>query len=435
MIERYTLPDMGNLWSEENKFRTWLEVEIIVCEALAQQNKIPAHIPDEIRENAKIDIERIKSIEKSTRHDVVAFLRSIAEQVGDSSRFVHMGLTSSDIVDTAQSILMVRAAKSLIRDVQEIITVLERLAIAHKNTLMVGRTHGIHAEPITLGLKFLLWREEMIRNKKRLEAAQETIAYGKISGAVGTYAHLDPWVEAYVCERLGLKPAPVSSQILQRDRHAEYMAAIAVCGGTIDKIATEIRHLQRTEVRELEEPFAEDQTGSSAMPHKRNPVSCEQLSGLTRILRGNLLTALENMSLWHERDISHSSVERITIPDSAILLDYMLQKLSYILSKLHIYPERMKENLELTHGLIFSQRILLFLINKGLSREKAYDIVKRNAMTCWQTRKPLRDLLLADEEAKQIINVSELDSIMDYQAYLANIDYIYRSSDLGKTQR
>ncbi len=435
MIERYTLPDMGQLWSEENKFRTWLEVEIRVCEALAKKNKIPQDVPSTIRKKATIDVDLIKKIEKKTRHDVVAFLRSIAEQVGPAARYVHRGLTSSDVVDTALSVLMVRAAKSLIKDVHEVENTLERLAIQYKHTTMIGRTHGIHAEPVTLGLKMLNWRQEMIRNRKRLEHAREAVAVGKISGAVGTYAHIDPSIESYACHQLGLNPAHISSQILQRDRHAEFLSAIAICGATVEKIATEIRNLQRTEIREIEEPFAEGQTGSSAMPHKRNPVSCEQLSGLSRILRANLSAAMENVALWHERDISHSSVERIIIPDSTILLDYMLQKLSYILSRLHIYPDRMKENMEITHGLIFSQLILLHLIDKGVNRDEAYEIVKRNAMECWKSRKPLRDHLLADKEAASYITAEELDDVMNYERFLSNIDHIYRSCGLTKGDR
>lgn len=432
MIERYTLKEMGELWSEENKFRTWLEVEILACEALAKKNKIPADVPETIRKKAKIDVELIKKIEATTRHDVVAFLRSIAEQVGPVARYIHMGLTSSDVVDTALSVLMVQAAKLLIRDVQEVISILEKMAITHKNTIMMGRTHGVHAEPVTLGLKFLNWREEMIRNRQRLEKARETIAVGKISGAVGTYAHIDPSVEAYVCKRLGLKPAKISTQILQRDRHAEFLSAIAICGGTIEKIATEIRNLQRTEIREIEEPFAAEQTGSSAMPHKRNPVSCEQLCGLARVLRANLIPALENIALWHERDISHSSVERIIIPDSTILLNYMLKKLSYILSRLHIYPEKMQENLQITKGLIFSQSILLYLIDKGTTREKAYEIIKRNAMKCWQSKRPLKEILLEDKEASAFITPEELDRIMNYERFLTHIDYIYRNCGLSR---
>ncbi|MCD6384852.1 adenylosuccinate lyase, partial [Candidatus Sumerlaeota bacterium] len=413
-------------------FRTWLEVEILVCEALAKKNKIPPEVPETIRQKARIDVESIKKIEATTRHDVVAFLRSIAEQVGPVARYIHMGLTSSDVVDTALSALMLQSAKHLIRDVQEVISILEQMAITHKNTIMMGRTHGVHAEPVTLGLKFLNWREEMLRNRHRLDRARESIAVGKISGAVGTYAHIDPSIEVYVCKRLGLKPARISTQVLQRDRHAEFLSAIAICGSTVEKIATEIRNLQRTEIREIEEPFAVEQTGSSAMPHKRNPVSCEQLCGLARVLRANLFPALENISLWHERDISHSSVERIIIPDSTILLDYMSKKLSYILSRLHIYTEKMQENLQITKGLIFSQSILLYLIDKGASRETAYEIIKRNAMKCWQTRRPLRDILLADKEATRFITPEELDKIMNYEWFLTHIDYINRSCGLGR---
>ncbi len=430
MIERYTLQEMGKLWTEESKFKTWLDVEIAVCEAFVKKGKIPPDVPNTIKKKARIDIERIKHIEKETRHDVVAFLKSIAESVGPAARFIHMGLTSSDVVDTALSLLMVKASNLLIQDVQHLITILEDLAKAHKLSYMIGRTHGVHAEPITLGLKFLNWREEMLRNRERLKRARDIISVGKISGAVGTYAHADPTIENYVCKQLGLKPAKISSQILQRDRHAEYLAAIAICGASVEKIATEIRNLQRTEIRELEEPFGRGQTGSSAMPHKRNPVSCEQLCGLARVLRSNLLASIENITLWHERDISHSSVERIIVPDSTILLDYMLQKLSYILNELNIYPERMLKNINITRGLIFSQKVLLHLINKGISRDKAYDIVKRNAMKSWETGVSLRENLLSDKEAAELITSDELDDIMDLEKFLEHIEHIYRRCDI-----
>lgn len=431
MISRYTLPEMGRLWSDETRFQTWLEIEILACEALAHAGKIPADVPSIIRQKAKIDVAEIERLEKITRHDVVAFLRSIAEKVGPAARYIHLGLTSSDIVDTALSVLLTRATTILIKDVEDVVTVLEQLAKRHKRTIMIGRTHGVHAEPITLGLKFLLWREEFLRQQVRLERARNTIAVGKISGAVGTYAHIDPMIEAYVCKQLHLQPARISSQVLQRDRHAELMSAIALCGATIEKVATEIRNLQRTEIREVEEPFAEDQTGSSAMPHKRNPVTCEQLCGLARLLRSNLLAALENVALWHERDISHSSVERVILPDSTILLNYMLRKLIHILTSLNIYPERMRENLELTRGLIFSQRVLVELIEKGLERDKAYELVKRNAMKTWQTRTSFRDNLLADAEVTKYLTPADLDRVMNYDNFLTHIDYIYHSCGLS----
>jgi adenylosuccinate lyase len=416
---------MKELWSDETRFDAWLEIEILACEAWAELGKVPKDALETIRTKAAFSVARIDELEKDLRHDVIAFTTNLAENIGPESRFVHMGLTSSDVVDTAQAILLVRAGKIILESFNELIVVLRQQALAHRETVMVGRTHGIHAEPIVFGLKFLVWHQEMLRNKRRLESALEAVSVGKISGAVGTYAHTGLFVEKYVCERLGLKPAPISTQILQRDRHAEFMSALAITGGTIEKIATEIRGLQRTEIREAEEPFGKKQKGSSAMPHKRNPVVCEQLSGLARLLRANLLAALENMALWHERDISHSSVERIILPDSTILLHYMLNKTIRIIRELSVYPVAMLENLDKTRGLIFSQKIMLELLEKDITREEAYAIVQRNAMKTWMEKTPLRDNLVSDPDFLKYMKKEELDRIMDYSSFLKYIEEIY----------
>ncbi|HUT24353.1 MAG TPA: adenylosuccinate lyase [Sumerlaeia bacterium] len=425
MIPRYSLPEMIALWSEESKFQAWLDVEIAACEAWAAQGQIPEDALAEIKEKAAFSVERIEEIEAEVRHDVIAFTTSLAENIGPSSRFVHMGLTSSDVCDTAQSLRLVRAMDLILEKVESLIETLESQARAHRKTIMVGRTHGIHAEPIVLGLKFLVWLEEMRRNRRRLTEARETVRVGKISGAVGTYAHTGPGIERWVCEKLGIRPAPISTQVLQRDRHAEYLAAIAITGATIEKIATEIRGLQRTDIREVEEPFRKGQKGSSAMPHKRNPVGCECLTGLARLLRGNLQAALENVALWHERDISHSSVERVILPDSTTLLHYMLDRLRGILKDLHVYPDAMKANLAKTRGLLFSQKVLLALINMGLTREDAYAVVQRQAMKTWAGEGTLRDNLLSDPEASKRLTPEMLDEIMDYSGFLAHVDTIY----------
>ena len=421
---------MKSLWSEETKFATWLEIEILACEAWAALGKIPAEALAVIRRKAAFSVDRIEELEKDLRHDVIAFTTNLAEHIGPESRFVHIGLTSSDVVDTALAKLLARAGGIIMNSLEELIGLLRERAVEHRNTLIVGRTHGIHGEPTVLGLKFLLWREEMLRNKKRLEAAIESIAVGKISGAVGTYAHTGPFVEQYVCEKLGLKPAPISTQVVQRDRHAEFLSALAILGGGIEKIAVEIRGLQRTEIREMEEPFGKKQKGSSAMPHKRNPVVCEQLSGLARILRANAQAALENIALWHERDISHSSVERIILPDSTTLAHYMLQKIAWILREMNVYPEAMLENLDKTKGLLFSQRVMLALVEKNLSREQAYAIVQRGAMKTWREKTPLRDNLLSDPEFTGYMSSQELDAVMDYRSFLIHIDAIYQHCGL-----
>jgi adenylosuccinate lyase len=421
---------MKSLWSEETKFATWLEIEILACEAWAKLGKIPAEALAIIKQKAAFSVERIEELEKDLRHDVIAFTTNLAEHIGPESRYVHIGLTSSDVVDTALASLLKKAGGIIMNSLDDLIGILRERAVEHRNTVIVGRTHGIHAEPTVLGLKFLLWREEMLRNKKRLEAAMESVGVGKISGAVGTYAHTGPFLEQYVCEKLGLKPAPVSTQVVQRDRHAEFLSALAILGGSIEKIAVEIRGLQRTEIREMEEPFGRKQKGSSAMPHKRNPVVCEQISGLARILRSNMLAALENIPLWHERDISHSSVERIILPDSTTLAHYMLHKIAWILREMNIYPEAMLENLDKTKGLLFSQRIMLALVEKNLSREQAYAIVQRAAMKTWREKTALKDNLVSDPEFTAHISPQELDAVMDYRSFLNHIDVIYRHSGL-----
>ena len=430
MIERYTLPEMAELWSEQKKFEVWLEVEILACEAWAEMGRIPPEAMAQIRERAGFSLERILEIERTVHHDVIAFTTALAEKIGDASRFVHMGLTSSDVVDTAQAVRMVRGLDLVLAKLDAMVEVLARRALELKEVAVIGRTHGIHAEPTSLGLRFLLWRQEMLRNRRRLEAARETIAVGKISGAVGTYAHTGPGIERYVCARLGLAPAPVSTQVLQRDRHAEVMAALAILGATMEKIATEIRNLQRTDIYELEEPFAKGQKGSSAMPHKRNPIGCENITGLARVLRGNLLAALENVALWHERDISHSGAERIIIPDSMTLAHYMLDRLTRILDGAQPKPDRIAENLGRTAGLIHSQRVLLALIETGMLREEAYDAVQRAAMACWADRRPLIEHLSADERVTKRLSRADLERLMDPAAYLTHVDEIYRQCGL-----
>ena len=380
MIQRYTRPRMGRLWEPENRFQKWLDVEIAVCEAWAELAEIPVDALAVIKKKAKFDVNRIDEIEKVVKHDVIAFLTSVAENVGPESRYIHKGLTSSDILDTALSLLMREASDIIISDMKELMSVLKKQAYKYKNTPTIGRSHGIHAEPTTFGLKFALWYEDMTRNLARMKRAKEIISAGKLSGAVGTFSNIPPVIEEKVCKKLNLKPEPVATQIVQRDRHAEYLSVLALIAASIEKIAVEIRHLQRTEVLEAEEPFSKGQKGSSAMPHKRNPIGCENLSGLARLVRSNALAAFENIALWHERDISHSSVERVIIPDSAILVDYMLNRMKNILEGLYVYPEKMKENMDRSYGLYNSQRVLLVLASKGMTRENAYEVVQRNAM-------------------------------------------------------
>ena len=424
MIERYSRPRMKKIWSDESKFDKWLEVEIAVCEAWTELGEIPREAMPKIRK-ANYKLDRIAEFLRVTHHDVTAFLKSVAESLGEESRFIHLGLTSSDVMDTALSLQLRDAANILSQDISELIAVLQNKAMEHKHTMMMGRTHGIHAEPTTFGLKLALWIEEMRRNSQRLEDAKRTISVGKISGAVGTYATVSPEVEKIACQKLGLTPAPISNQIVQRDRHAQFIATLAITAGSLEKFATEIRSLQRTEILEVEEPFEVGQTGSSAMPHKKNPELCERICGLARLIRGYVTTSLENIALWHERDISHSSAERITLPDSCLALDYMLSLLILVIKDLKVYPENMRRNLELTQGLIFSQRVLLALIDKKLSREEAYEIVQRNAMEAWRQKKSFLSLLEADNRVTAHLTRSELESLFDYNYYLKHVDSIF----------
>jgi adenylosuccinate lyase len=424
MIERYSRPRMKKIWSDENKFDLWLRVEIAVCEAWLALGEIPKEAITKIRK-ATYNPDRIAEFFKVTHHDMTAFLKSVAESLGEESRFIHLGLTSSDVMDTALSLQLKEAANILSQDISDLISTLENKAIEHKYTIMMGRTHGVHAEPTTFGLKIALWVEEMKRNAERLQDATRIVSVGKISGAVGTYATVSPEVEKIACRKLGLIPAPISSQIIQRDRHAQFVATLAITASSLEKFATEIRNLQRTEILEVEEPFEPGQTGSSAMPHKRNPELCERICGLARLMRGYVTTSLENVALWHERDISHSSTERIIMPDSCLALDYMLSLFTSVIKGLKVYPENMRRNLELTQGLIFSQRVLLSLIDKGLNREKAYQIVQRNAMEAWQQRKNFLSLLEADNQVTAHLAKAELESLFDYSYYLKHVDSIF----------
>jgi len=433
MIERYSRPRMKRVWSDENKFNKWLEVEIAACDAWAEIGAMPREAVPKIK-LAKCNLRRMEEILKETHHDMTAFLGSVAESLGEESRFIHLGLTSSDVMDTALSLQLVEASELLAEDVKELITVLAQKAMEYKYTPMIGRTHGVHAEPITFGLKLAIWVEEMRRNQQRLGEARKAIAMGKISGAVGTYATVPPEVEQRACRKLGLLPAPVSNQILQRDRHAQFVTALAVIASSLEKFAVEIRGLQRTEVGEVGEPFGTGQTGSSAMPHKRNPELCERISGLARLVRGYALTAMENIALWHERDISHSSTERIILPDSCLLVDYCLSVFTSIIKGLQVFPQRMKKNMELTKGLVFSQRVMLALIDKGLSRQRAYELVQRNAMKSWKENKNFLNLLKADPEVAEILPQPELGSLFDYQYYLRHIDEIFERLGLTKAQ-
>ena len=433
MIERYSRPEMKKVWSDEAKFAKWLQVEIAVCEAWAELGAIPEEAIPKIKK-AQFDLKRFDQILKETHHDVTAFLNTVAESLGEESRFIHLGLTSSDIMDTALSLQLIEAADLLAQDIADLIAPLREKAIEHKDTIMMGRTHGVHAEPITFGLKLAIWNEEMNRNAYRLAEAKKAIAVGKISGAVGTYATVPPEVEERACAKLGLAPAPVSSQIVQRDRHAQFVTTLAIIASSLEKFATEIRGLQRTEVLEAEEPFEPGQTGSSAMPHKRNPELCERVCGLARLVRGHALTSMENIALWHERDISHSSNERITLPDSCLVLDYILSIFAYVMKGLQVYPQRMKENLEITGGLIFSQRVLLALIDKGLSRQKAYEIVQRNSMKAWRERLNFLSLLESDAEATANLSPAELKTIFDYGYYLKHIDQVFQRLGLQSHQ-
>jgi adenylosuccinate lyase len=433
MIERYSRPQMKRIWSDENKFDKWLKVEIAVCEAWGELGVIPRETVPKIK-LARVNLKRMEEILKETHHDVTAFLSALSESVGEESRFIHLGLTSSDVMDTALSLQLIESAELLSQDIKELISVLAQKAMKHKYTIMIGRTHGVHAEPISFGFKLALWVEEMRRNWQRLGDAKKTIAVGKISGAVGTYATLSPEVEEKACARLGLAPAPVSSQVLQRDRHAQFVTTLAIIASSLEKFATEIRGLQRTETREVEEPFSAGQTGSSAMPHKRNPELCERVCGLARLVRGYALTSMENVALWHERDISHSSTERIILPDSCLVVDYILNLFTSVMQGLQVYPQRMKRNVKLTRGLIFSQRVMLALIDKGLSRQKAYELVQRSAMKAWKGNRSFLSMLKADPEVTAVLPHSELEQNFDEQYYLRYIDDVFKRLGLTGAQ-
>jgi len=425
MIERYTLPEMGALWSEQNKFQKWLDVEIAVCEVHADMGTIPRDALEQIKSRAKFSVDRINEIEKTTDHDVIAFTTNLAESIGEASRFVHYGLTSSDVVDTANALLLRDACDILSKKIDALLEVLKRRAFEFKQTPQIGRTHGIHAEPTSFGLVFALWYDEMRRNRERLNRARETVAVGKISGAVGAFAHLDPPVEEKVCARLGLQAAPVSTQIIQRDNYAEYLCTLAIIAASLEKFALQIRHWQRTEVREAQEKFKAGQKGSSAMPHKRNPILSERICGMARVVRANSIVGLENVALWHERDISHSSAERVVLPDSSITTDYMLQKMASLVDGLVVYPERMLENLKATRGSIFSGQLLLALTQAGVSREQAYEWTQRNALKAWDEGQELKPLILADKEIRAHLSEDQIARAFSLDTYLRNVEKVF----------
>ncbi|MBL5766784.1 adenylosuccinate lyase [Heyndrickxia sporothermodurans] len=425
MIERYTRPEMGAIWTEDNRFKAWLEVEILACEAWAELGDIPKEDVEKIRQHATFDVARIKEIEEETRHDVVAFTRAVSESLGEERKWVHYGLTSTDVVDTALSYILKQANEILLKDIENFIGIIGEKAKEHKYTVMMGRTHGVHAEPTTFGLKLGLWYEEMKRNLERFKQAAAGVEFGKISGAVGTYANIDPFVEKYVCDKLGLQAAPISTQTLQRDRHAHYLATIALIATSVEKFAVEIRGLQKSETREVEEFFAKGQKGSSAMPHKRNPIGSENMTGMARVIRGYMMTAYENVALWHERDISHSSAERIILPDATIALNYMLNRFANIVKNLTVFPENMKRNMDKTLGLIYSQRVLLALIDKGMVREAAYDTVQPKAMEAWEKQVPFRELIEADPTIQSKLTKEEIADCFDYNYHLKNVDFIF----------
>ena len=431
MIPRYTLPEMEKIWSDQTRFGHWLEIEIRVCEALSELGQIPAEALENIHKKAGFNVKRILEIEDKVKHDVIAFLTNVAEYVGPDSRFIHLGMTSSDLLDTTLALQMREAGQLILKELKNnVLQAVKKRALEHKDTVMIGRSHGIHAEPITFGLKLALWYDELRRRAAQFEAAMDAASLGKISGAVGTFAHLDPKVEVYVCEKLGLKPAKVSNQIIQRDVHAEYLSALAVLAGSIEKFTVEIRHLQRTEVLEAEEFFSKDQKGSSAMPHKRNPITCERLSGMARLVRGNCLAAMENQALWHERDISHSSVERVILPDSTMTVYYMLKKFGEVVEQLLVDPDNRTKNLNCLHGLIHSQRVLLALVNKGLSREEAYSIVQRNAMRVWKENIDFPELLKQDKEVHAHLGPQELEELFAIEVHTRHVDYIFQRAGL-----
>lgn len=418
MIKRYARKVMEDIWTEENKYKTWLKIEILACEAMAEDGKIPKGALLNIKKRARFSVKRIEEIEAETRHDMIAFLTNIAEHIGPDSRYIHMGLTSSDILDTSMAYLLRQAGEIILQDCESLLGVIRKRAIEHKETVMIGRSHGIHAEPITFGLKLVVWYDEMRRNRERFERAVENISFGQLSGAVGTFATVSPQIEAYVCKKLNLKPAPSSTQIIQRDRYAEYFTTLAIMASSVEKMALEIRNLQRTEILEVEEYFSKGQKGSSAMPHKRNPIGSENLCGLARIMRSNAMAALENIPLWHERDISHSSVERIIAPDSTILMDYMLNRATGIIEKLVVYPKRMKENMAILKGLIFSQQILLSLVESGVTREDAYRMVQTQAMRVWEERMDFKELIMEDGDICTYLNKRKIEEIFDVKRYL-----------------
>ena len=426
MIPRYTRPEMAKIWTEQRKLETWLEIELLVCEALSELGEIPSEAVKEIREKSKFDVQQINEIEKVTKHDVIAFLTNVGESIGPLSKYLHYGLTSSDILDTSLALLLKEASEIILQDIHRFLEILKKKAFQHKETLMIGRSHGVHAEPITFGLKMALWYDEMKRNLIRMERAKEAVSVGKISGAVGTFAHIPPFVEEFVCRQLGLKPAPISTQIVQRDHHAEFFTTLAILASSIEKFSVELRHLQRTEVLEAEEFFSKGQKGSSAMPHKRNPISAENLSGLARLVRSYSIAAMENIPLWHERDISHSSVERVIAPDATLLIDYMLNRLTSIVENLIVYPENMKANLDKMGGLIFSEAILLLLTRKGLSREEAYGVVQRNAMKVWEKGDDFKTLLSQDEVIKRLFTAEELNAAFNVRSHLKHVEDIFR---------
>ena len=424
MIERYTNPEMGRIWTLQHEFEVMLEVEITACEAMAELGQIPVEAAKNIREKAQFNLERVKEIEKVTNHDIIAFLTNVAEYVGEDSKYIHKGLTSSDVKDTALGIMMKKSAELILEDLKNLRDVLRRQAQKYKHTVCIGRTHGIHAEPMTLGLKFALWYDEICRDIERVEHAKKVVAVGKLSGAVGTYSNIDPRIEEITCKKLGIEPVKLATQVIQRDRHAEYMTTLAIVASTFEKIATELRNLQRTDIREVEEYFQPGQKGSSAMPHKRNPITGERISGMARLVRGNAIAAMEDITLWHERDISHSSVERVILPDSTINVDYCCRKLTNLVDKLLVYPEAMMENLNKTGGLIFSQRIMLAVVSKGVLREDAYKWVQRNAMARWLKGEDFRTNVEKDPDITKYLTKEEIDNCFDYQWFLRNVDMI-----------
>ncbi|MHB8482455.1 MAG: adenylosuccinate lyase [Nitrospiria bacterium] len=426
MIERYSLPQMSQLWTEEKKYQVWFEIELLACEAMARLGVASSEDVENIRAGGQIDLKRIAEIETVVKHDVIAFITAVSEKIGPSSRFLHLGMTSSDIVDTGLAIILNQACDILIKDLTRTLEAVKKKAYEYRDTLMIGRSHGVHGEPITFGFKLALWYAELHRNLDRLKTAKEAIRVGKISGSMGTFAHLDPFIEEYVCEKTGLTPDPISNQVVQRDRHAQLLTTLAVLAGSLEKFAVEIRHLQRTEVREVEEFFSEGQKGSSSMPHKRNPIGSENITGLARVIRSNAFAALENVSLWHERDISHSSVERIILPDSTILMDYILNRFTKIVENLTVFPDKMKHNLNLTHGIIYSQRILLELAKSGEQRKEAYEIVQKLAMESWQNERSFEELLLKDPAILSYIRLEKLKECFDPNFYVRHIETIFK---------